>query len=147
MPSRKVIFSRWLNWYFKKYGGNQNLFQSANNLLSIAFSSFYQHCPTLKFSFFIIQTGPQWKYSFLALLHYPSHYNFYRLYFHFNCFKFVVGVTDLPTYLLSKEKFRSNCCSMTCKKQTDLEETLPELYNNIVRLAWLIQEYLFLVKK
>ena len=31
------------------------------NLLSIAFSSCYQHCPTLKFSFFIFQKGPQWK--------------------------------------------------------------------------------------
>ena len=46
------------------------------NLLSIAFSSFYQHRSSLKFSFFIFQKGPQWKYSFLAFfaLSQPSQY-------------------------------------------------------------------------
>ena len=32
-------------------------------------------------------------------LHYPSHHNIYKLYFNFNCCKFVVGETNLPTYL------------------------------------------------
>ena len=40
---------------------------------------------------------------------------------------------------------------MTCKNKhrstTILEEILLDLYHHIVRLAWLIQEYLFLVKK
>ena len=47
------------------------------NLLSIAFSSFSEHFPALKFSFFIFQEGPQWKYSFLVcfFLCYPSYHN------------------------------------------------------------------------
>ena len=32
-------------------------------------------------------------------MRYPSHHNIYKLYFHFNCSKFVVGEIDLPTYL------------------------------------------------
>ena len=69
------------------------------NLLSIAFSSFQQHFPTLKFFFFIYQKGSQWKYSVLAFLRYPSHHNIFKLYFHFICSKFVVNKIDLPTYL------------------------------------------------
>ena len=30
---------------------------------------------------------------------YPSHHDFYKLYFHFNFCKFVVGEIDIPTYL------------------------------------------------
>ena len=40
---------------------------------------------------------------------------------------------------------------MTCKNKhrstTVLEEILLDLHHHIARLAWLIQEYLFLVKK
>ena len=50
-------------------------------------------------SFFIFQKGTQWKYSFLAFLRYPSDHNFYKIYLHFSCCKFVVGELDLPTYL------------------------------------------------
>ena len=55
--------------------------------------------PSLEFSFFIFQKGPQWKRSFLAFLHERTHDNNYRLYFHFNCSKSFVGKIDLPTYL------------------------------------------------
>ena len=54
----------------------------------------------LKFPFFLFQKEPQWKYSFLAFLHYPSHHNIFKLYFHFNYCEFVVGKIDVPTYLL-----------------------------------------------
>ena len=32
-------------------------------------------------------------------MRYPNHHNFYKIYFHFDCCKFVVGEIDLPTYL------------------------------------------------
>ena len=56
---------------------------------------------------------------------------------------------------VAKEEFRGSCCSkqnhyMTCKNKhistTVLEEILLDLHH-LARLAWLIQEYLFLVKK
>ena len=62
------------------------------------------------------------------------------------------------TFLLSlkyREKFWSTCSRqnhyITCKNKyrstTVLEEILLDLHHHIARLAWLIQEYLFLVKK
>ena len=30
---------------------------------------------------------------------------------------------------------------------TDIEETLPDFHHHIARLAWIIQEYLFLLRK
>ena len=75
-----------------------------------------------------------------------------------------VNVTDIVNkssvykffyyYKSSKEKIRSSCCSrqnhyMTCKNKhistTVLEEILLDLHH-LARLAWLIQEYLILVK-
>ena len=55
---------------------------------------------------------------------------------------------------VAKEEFRGSCCSrqnyMTHKNKprstTVLEEILLEIHHHIVRLARLIQEYLFLVK-
>ena len=55
----------------------------------------------------------------------------------------------------TKEEFRGRCCSrqnhyMTCKNKhrssTVLEEILLDFHNHIARLAWLMQEYVFLVK-
>ena len=55
----------------------------------------------------------------------------------------------------TKEEFRGRCCSrqnhyMTCKNKhrssAVLEQILLDLHNHIARLAWLMQEYVFLVK-
>ena len=60
------------------------------------------------------------------------------------------------TNKVAKEEFRGSCCSrqnhyMTCKNKhrstTLLEEILLDLHYHIAKLAWLIQEYLLLVKK
>ena len=60
------------------------------------------------------------------------------------------------TNKVAKEEFRGSCCSrqnhyMTCKNKhrstTLLEEILLDLHHHIAKLAWLIQEYLLLVKK
>ena len=55
---------------------------------------------------------------------------------------------------ISKEKFRSSSrqnhymkCKNNHRSTTVLEEILLDLHHHIARLAWLIQEYLFLVKK
>ena len=57
---------------------------------------------------------------------------------------------------VAKEEFRHSCCSrqnhyMTCKRKhrpiTVLENILLDLHHHIARLAWLIKEYLFLVKR
>ena len=50
----------------------------------------------------------------------------------------VVVVQDRIIYMTCKNKHRST---------TGLEEILLNLHYHIARLAWLIQEYLFLVKK
>ena len=57
---------------------------------------------------------------------------------------------------VAKEEFRGSCCSrqnhyMTCENKHRgtalLEEILHDFHDHIDRLAWLIQEYVFLVKK
>ena len=57
---------------------------------------------------------------------------------------------------VAKEEFRGSCCSrqnhyMTCKNKhkstTVFEEILLDLHHHIAWLAWLIQGYVFLVKK
>ena len=83
----------------------------------------------------------------------------------FSVLKNQVNVTDIVNkssvtffyyYYSSKEKFKSSCCSrqnhyMTCKNKhrstTVLEKILLDLHHHIARLAWLIQKYIFLVKK
>ena len=57
---------------------------------------------------------------------------------------------------VAKEELRGRCCSRqnyytNCKKNhrstSVLQEILLDLYHHKARLAWLLQEYLFLVKR